>query len=326
MKKLSVKLFLMFVLLVSIATPGFAEDNKSINEELRETEINKLYDERAKLLLNEELSEKELDKALGKIDKKLEKIGVDFLTYEEVEEQFDIEKLAGDSEFSTMIAVPVQSNVSWSTYRSTVYHSTGTYNVQRLVAQPNSKSSNLKSSGFRYISSTYNWKAGSMNALKTVASSVAGEIPGASLALTVYDTVSGFASGISRETTVTDAEISYTWSQATTAVFSYVRRDSQSDSYQELTYISTKVAASIGYQYPTLVYSGGSVSPNVVQGKRNLNLVPPGYDSGHNAVNAYVNVYAPRRSTIDRITLTGLETKAISNIYPVSPMFPAQIN
>ena len=62
-----------------------------------------------------------------------------------------------------------------------------------------------------------------MNALGSAAMSGAGYIPGASLALSVYDVVSSFVSGISKETTITDAEISYTWAQVTTAVFSYVQ-------------------------------------------------------------------------------------------------------
>jgi hypothetical protein len=84
------------------------------------------------------------------------------------------------------VAVPSADNVSWSTYRSQVTKDGKTYDVQRLVAQPNTKNSNLKATGNRAIRSTYYWKAGGMNALKALAMGAAGEIPGSSIGLTVY--------------------------------------------------------------------------------------------------------------------------------------------
>ncbi len=165
-----------------------------------------------------------------------------------------------------------------------------------------------------------------MKVLTTLASTVAGEIPGSSIGLTVYDMASGFVSGISKETTVTDAEISYSWSQVTTVVFSYVRLDSQSDKYQNLSYISSKVYLWVGWQYPVFEYNGGTVVANGIQGNRTINLVPDGYDSGINAVNGYIDPYAKSRATVSRIKLTGIETDLISYIYPVDPIFPAQID
>ncbi|WP_416150095.1 hypothetical protein ACM26V_03605 [Salipaludibacillus sp. HK11] len=164
-----------------------------------------------------------------------------------------------------------------------------------------------------------------MNAFKSGATSAAGAIPGASSALSVYDVAKSFVSGISKETTITDAEISYTWAQLTTAVFSYVKKQGQSDNYQKLSYISTKVETSIGWQYPTFTYSGGKAKANVIQGSRDKVYIPTGYNSTTRAINAYLDVSAPKRSVVDKIALTGIETKTISNINPVSPQFPAHI-
>ncbi|PXW86015.1 hypothetical protein DES38_1261 [Streptohalobacillus salinus] len=333
MFKKTIQLLIIGFLLIGMSPSVFAATNEDINEnsQAKEKKIHKLYDEKSNLLLEEDVDQKAIDK----VNKKLEKLGVEFLSYEEVTEKFpkkDIEELMPElsrdssSDIGIQVSVPSQYNVDWSTYRSSVYTDGKSYNVQRLVAQPNSYNSNLKASGNTLLRSSYNWSAGSMNAVTTVGKSAAGSIPGASIALTVYDTAKNFVSGISRSTIVNDADISYTWAQSTTAVFSYVKLSSQSDNYQNLSYISTKVDVSVGYQYPEFVYSGGSVKPNIIQGNANTSYVPSGYDSGFNAVDAYQSPYAKSRATVSRIDITGLEYDSVAYIYPVSPQFPAHIN
>lgn len=145
------------------------------------------------------------------------------------------------------------------------------------------------------------------------------------MALSVYDTISGFVSGISKTTEISSAEIVYSYAHITTASFKYVKIKGQSDDYQNLTYISTKGTTAVGYQYPTFTYSGGSVKPNVIQGNRTITSTPSGYNSNVNAVKAYSDPYAARRSYVGSVKITGLESKSVSSIYPVCPEFPAHI-
>lgn len=264
---------------------------------------------------------------IDNIDNDLRALGVQFLTQEQVK-RFILNN--NKNILQPLVDVPSQPNVNWSTYTSWVVKDGKTYEVQRLVAESNYLDSNLKSSGYKLLSSTYNWKAGTMNALRSAAFSGAGSIPGAGLVLSVYDAASSFISGISRETTITDADISYTWSQVTTAVFSYVKESDQSDQYQVLSYISTMATVAVGWQYPTFTYinSNGNhvtVKPNIIQDQRMITAIPEGYDSGFNAVDAYLSPYAKRRATVDRIEITGIESKNVAYIYPVSPQFPAHI-
>ena len=113
---------------------------------------------------------------------------------------------------------------------------------------------------------------------KVIGSGAAGSIPGASLVLTVYDTVNEFVSGISKTTEISKAKIMYSYSHATTASFKYVKVKGKADSTQKLTYISTKGTTAIGYQYPTFSYSGGTVTPNIIQDTRTVNSKSSGYN------------------------------------------------
>lgn len=324
--KYSVKKIISLVLVLAISMvmsiPAFATTSNNKNVELK---IQELYNEKAQLLCDKTVDQNKLDR----IDTQLESLGVEFLKPEEVQTRFpDISK---DKQYGPYVVTPVQDNVSWSSYKSAATADDGNiYEVQHLVAQPNSKASNLKETGNYALRSSYNWKAGSMNILQTAASAGIGEIPGAGVVLSIYDAVKGFVSGISKTTVIEDADIVYSWSQTTTAVFSYVKPNGASDNEQSLTYISTKVNAAIGYQFPTFIYtntSGGSVSvsPNVIQGKRSITATPSGYDSTPNAIRAYLNTGNQTRATVDSIQITGIESDTVAYIYPVSPAFPAHI-
>ena len=140
-----------------------------------------------------------------------------------------------------------------------------------------------------------------------------GSIPGASLFVSVYDAVSSGISGISRTTEVNVPHITYSWSQATTASFAYVRKENESDDYQWLSYISTKVVAAVGYQIPSFEYENTDgqwvVVPTVTQGSNHL-CPPSGYDSIYSAVMAYRDPYSyPSRAAVDYITFPARKTK-----------------
>ncbi|MNH83365.1 hypothetical protein D3C87_443090 [compost metagenome] len=104
----------------------------------------------------------------------------------------------------------------------------------------------------------------------------------------------------------------------------YVKKKGQTDDNQYCTFITSKVLASVGWQFPGFTYtnsSGGStvVKPNVVQGNRDINSVPKNYDSAFYAVDKYGNGSLAARDTVDAVTITGIESKSVSTIYPVSP-------
>lgn len=307
-KKISI--FMAFLLLVlSFSTTSFAQSSTDSNNQ-----IDTLLDKRAELICLNKWDE------LDSIDMQLESLGVEKLTPAEVEERFcNIDGAA------PRVSTPVSNNVTWLSNRTNYTYGGVTYEIQTLTAQPNQNNSNLKVVGNRAIASKNKWSIGIMNGLTVIGSTLAGEIPGATLALTVYDTVSGFVSGISKTTEISSAEILYSYSHTTTASFKYVKIKGQSDDSQVLTYISTNGTTSVGYQYPTFTYSGGAAKPNVIQGNRTVYSTPSGYNSNLNAVKSYTDPYAANRAYVGSVKITGIESKSVSTIYPVCPEFPLHI-
>lgn len=75
-----------------------------------------------------------------------------------------------------------------------------------------------------------NWKAGITNLIESIALSAAGSI--ASTPITVYDALSSVWDGLKTVSDIDPSDVTYRWETQTTAVFTYVRLESQSDDYQ----------------------------------------------------------------------------------------------
>ncbi len=300
---------LVFVMLLSSNIVAFANNMNST-----EDQVEYLIDYRAELLSLGKYNE------LENIDQRLEALGVEFLTNLEVQS-----KAIDTSNGIARVSTPVMENVTWMSSRTNYTYNGVTYEIQTLTAQPKNHNSNLIDLSNKAISSTYRWRAGAMNAISAIGMGALGEIPGASIYISVYNTLSSWLSGISPTTEISAADILYSVSNVTTATFKYVKVLGESDNRQSLTYISTKCVTAIGYQYPTLEYNDGSVTPNVIQGSQKLYTTPNGYNSNYNAVRAYNDVYSQTRACVSRVKITGIESKTVANIYPVYPQFPLHI-
>ena len=309
------------------ATSGILKSNSSFDNQ-----VEVLLVERANALNKDpvELAE------LNKIDLRLHGLGVQFLSDAQVESQFPEAKsdraLAHSErtiEDIQRVPVPSSSTNTWMTYRSNVSYGGVNHDIQRLVAQPKSQNSRLADSGSRIIPYSYNWLAGSVNLLQSVGFSLAGEIPGSSLLLGFYDAVSSLASGISRTTEVSVPHITYSWSSTTTITFLYVRLASQTDDFQRLSMVSTRVDTEVGYQIPTFSYKNVSgnwvLTPQVIQGKRNTSAVPQGYDNTFDAVIEYNSWGFLLTRFVHRIQISGPENKNVESIYPFYAEFPAAV-
>lgn len=285
--------------------------------------IDALLDERAELICLEKYDE------LDEIDQRLEALGVTKLSSKELQKQFiNTPNIVSQKPFLNIkpnVSTPSAKNVVWMSSRQNYTYAGKTYEIQTLIAQPNEYNSNLKKIGHKAISSTYKWAAGAKEVLSISGESLVGLIPYSNIPLTFYDCVSGFIQGISRTTEISDVEIMYSYAHTTTASFKYVKLKGQSDNNQRLTYISTKGTTVVGYQIPKFVASGITVQPNVIQGNRTRNLVPNGYNSNLNAVKAYTDIFAPTRAYVDKVKITGMESKVTSEIYPICPQFPPHI-
>lgn len=312
---------------MSLSSTAFA-DTTTDDEEL----INVLMDQRDKInttaILNSELGLdiSDLEKDIDRIDVQLAALGVESLTPAEVQEHF------GNSDIIVpYIATPVSNSVNWTSKLSYMTVDGVTYEIQTLTATPKaSVSSNLRETKTLVMQTEKEWQAAALAMLKvkcnkTVAL-VANSNPVTSFLKTLYDYGKAFVQSLSTTTTVTDVVASYTYAAATTVSFKFVKEKGQSDSNQELTYISTKCEIAVSDSLPTFVESNGATHPNIVSFTDNLKATPNGYDNNTHAVNGYIDPsYTPISAYVGSIDIYGLEGQKISTVSTICPTYIAQI-
>lgn len=329
----------MIALLLSANTQIFAENeqygsNTSISATVEER-IYHLIDERA-LLLNEmnlcDVSEEQFERRLMSIDDELESLGVEFLDYEQVCHLFPDSKANKELAFSgntqeknDRIDPPSSNKNYWMSYRSTYTAGNTSFDIQRLIAQGSSNSSPLLSYGTATKTYNANWTAGTTNVIKSIASALIGSIQEASAYVTFYELLSAFVSGVSTTTVVTAPHIAYTWSNATTAVFTYVRKSFQSDAYQYLSQVSTKTQTAVSYNIPSFKYqnTGGPWMPIVVYGNTTMYNTPVGYDNIPIAVSIFNTMSNTDKREVWYVNLKGPQDSPVYTIYPLCPSIPS---
>lgn len=331
------KTIVSFILIMSLLLPKTIFANSIETTDEKDKIIQELLDVRA-AALNDLFINGVSKESIQAVDAKLTQLGVEFLSEKQVYEQFPETKndkrlaLGGMTQRITnngsRVSTPTSQHNTWASYRSTYTTGGITYNVQRLIAQPSTSNSPLTNIGTRTITFSRNWIAGVNNAIYSLGQSAVGMIPGSTVALTFYDAVKSFISGISTTTEVSVPHIAYSWSNVTTAVFTYVRQNSQGDESQWLSMISTKTHTVVAYNIPTFNYRtiNGSwgLSPQIIQGNRNIYCTPSGYDSISMAVEAYRSSGSLVRNAVSNIQISGPESQSIQTIWPCYPNFPAQ--
>ena len=228
------------------------------------------------------------------------------------------------------VGIPTSKNNEWISKRSTVTINNVKYNVQKLTTQPISSESSLTTSDSKTVKFSNSWAAGITNALKVIVGAAVGAIStGASYIATVYDVLTELVSGIKKTTKITTPHIVYSWAATSTAVFTFVRKDSQNDSHQWFAQVSTKTATS--YKFPKFNYtnSNGSskLTPSIVQGKRSFTSTPKGYGNEEDAVKHYLGgASGAQRRQVGTITISGPESKSVQSFSAPSANFIAHVN
>lgn len=345
-----ISVLLIFSMLIPTVFANEYTVNETMYGEKSDTEIaiENLLDERAgilNMLFLEETADtsEEILSELNDKDLALARLGVTFLSDSQVRQMFPETKndkalaltgqtllVTGDNSVQPMVDAPDSSKNTWTTYRSSFVSNGVTYNLQRLTAQPNSSSSPLMNVGSRKITFSNNWKAGAVNVISSVGKSILGDvlsdITGAQIALSFYDAVRSFVTGIDSTTEVDVPHISYTWSNVTTAAFTYVRLSTQSDDYQWLSLVSTYTQTQVNYDIPSFTnVNGTTISPTIIEGSRTIKAIPTNYNSSELAVTAYKTVSGgPLQNCVSYIQISGPESKSVQKIYPCYPSYPLQ--
>lgn len=310
-------LFLTVAMIFALTPVSFAAGN----DDSRIQSIQELYKQKSALLATTPIDQTSIDN----INQKLKKLGVEFLTQEQVDAKAR-QAAATTTGIQPMIAVPTQSNIVWSSYRDTMVVSGVNYEVQHLIAEPNGQSSNLRTSGVTAVNSSGGLQAGTLAMIGSGSTSVAGAIPGVGTVLSVYDALKSFYGGLQRTSTISDIQVSYTYSATTTVTFLYVKKVGQSDDSQILSYICNLETASVTWVVPSFTSDvTGAVHPVNTTGTNYLSAVGAGYDVSLNAINAYISPYAPKTGFITTFRISGPESKTVVNLYPLVPSYPSQV-
>ncbi|WP_348816462.1 hypothetical protein [Faecalibacterium prausnitzii] len=285
-------------------------------ETLSDTALSNLYEKRAQLICLRKFDE------LATIDKQLKNMGVEFLSSEDVAKKFAM------SSKVARVSRPTSANVTWTSKRVNYTYNGVTYEIQTLTAQPKNDKSKLYLQGNRAISSTYNWAAGRMNAIKVIAEAyISSKISKTQqLLLTFYDIISSVATGIKKETVLSAAAVMYTHSSTSTVSFKYVKVKGQSDSEQDLCYVSTMCTSVFATQSSKLTTENGTAIPSVQQWQKTIVSKPAGYDSDLNAVKSFAGTSTQRNAFVWAIDVTGIENKTVFSISPLAPQTPVQVS
>ena len=198
-----------------------------------------------------------------------------------------------------------------------------------MIAQPqDEEKSKLWTEGSRTVNFNTNWKAGVTNLMKSVATSLVGNI--APTATTVYEALVAGWSGLQKTSDIDASDVFYSWETATTVVFTYVRLESESDFYQELAYITSKCETAVAMVVDVEKWRQNSTGtwvpvPDKKTGTRYLFHTPANYYSNTKAIWAYLQGgTVAYKDTISKITISGPESKIVQTISPCNPNFPLQ--
>lgn len=334
MKKITSFILIISLLMSLSALPTSAAGN-DVQSANNEATIMKLFDERQKLFFDDPVNITKLNE----IDIRLTALGVDFLSLEEVDNQFPEAKaqrenaingdtVSGSSNIAPYVIKPDSNVNTWASYRySNQYYNGKYYNVQKLIAQPISESSGLWEEGQRTVNFSVNWKAGVTNLITSLAWTAAGSI--ASVPVSVYDALSSVWTGLKTTSDIDPSDVTYRWETQTTASFAYVRLESETDDYQWLSHISTKCVTEVAYIVDVDSWRQNGtgtwvVYPDLEAGTRYLYHTPAYYNSTTQALWAYNNVTGGMayHDAVSDITISGPESKTVQTIYPCYPQFP----
>lgn len=309
---------------------AFAETTVS-----REEQISLLMDQRDKInvniLLNSELGldTEDLNSEFENINRKLEQLGVEELTQQEV-----LEKVGESDGIMPYLDTPSSANgILWNSYRSTVNISGTNYDVQTIIATQDKDGpySRLCSEKNIIISSSSGKSAGATEVLKALINNAIDIVVDgnnyAKYIKTAYDYGRAYLSGIQTNTIISNIKASYNTNAVTTVAFNYVKKSGESDNKQVYTFVSTKHEVTVGGMIPTFTYSNGETHPNIVYiPQTNCTSTADHYNNPYWAAKLYVDPLSSASfSYAEKINVYGLDNKVIDQYGDFCPSYISQV-
>lgn len=284
--------------------------------------FNKLIFERMALLKEINIDEEKL----LEIDNALKSIGCTFIN--------DID--AKDKYPEIKAIVPGGTSVNWIERRISNYSYNGElYNIQKIVATANANSLCLKYTGIQQIFNSNDYTIGNNTLINAVTHYYGGLYLGNTTTLSLLNAItSNIGYSIDSNTTVRTPQTSYSWLMNQTVVFSYVRKENETDDEQVLTHISTGADVSIYSTIMGFQYNNGSwSSPMNISDHVNYVVYPAEFNSTFYAVSYYsavvgaggLGIGGPIFDAIFDTSIKGCQNSNVSTIYYCWPSYPSQV-
>ncbi|MEK5059779.1 hypothetical protein BK126_27055 [Paenibacillus sp. FSL H7-0326] len=322
---------LIGTLLFSISSVALASDDLVVSADIVplnsisvDEKIKGLYEQRSLVLAQKKEGYQEEYEKLGK---ELEALGGEFLTQAQVAEKMEIAKKTYNGP-TPQIALPKNPKYVWSSVRNSWVKNGVTYEVQHLTAEPNSTKSILwgVQTGVTQSSSEVQAAAVKLvgSLIKEGASTIGKPVDAS---ITFFDAVYNFITdaNFGRTTVITDVTSNYTVSWFENIDFMYVKKKSDPDSNQELTFMSSSISGDASWTMPSFSYksSGAVKSVKNLNGSRLFTYhSTTAHRNGSFAVAAYLDPSAPRNAYITFAEIKGYQDKRVGLIPVATPASP----
>lgn len=169
-----------------------------ITEQSDLEEIEQLFKKRAMLVLDYTKNKKDINQ----IDKKLQKLGVEFLSGKDVQKKF---KQQAPNGVTSQAILPKTKGIQWTSIREITVYRGNEYELQLIRGVPHGNDSPLIQFDHKESKYSKGFKAGCKNVLTIGVKEIAGKVPkiggSVSKAITFYDLCKGLKDGVTKTTT-----------------------------------------------------------------------------------------------------------------------------
>lgn len=320
-KRLLIALLSMVLVFQFCEFPAFAESSSS------DAAVESLFEEMNSVISQYNkgtISISERDERLTEIDDKLERFGVEELSYSEVSAKgLDTGEL--NSSISTQAVVP-GSTKNTKFYSKREKYSSNKYEIQTIRAVPITEKSSLAQSDMVTMNQKADAKAGALNVLKITLTSTSTELTGkVNVAYTAYDLLKSTYTSITGKTKLGNSKVVYDYDLQTNVCFKYIKKVGQSDNKQVLCQIATKYSGYCTTHYKKFTYNSSNYTCDSVVKKTTIKTTPKKYNDNSAALKYYQGNTSVYKYFVPSIKISGMESRFVLKLNPPTPSFPSQI-
>lgn len=302
---------LLSVFLSGSIVYGAESENNTIAEEKiidsinKECSIDLLYEKRGEYCIDC----KNNYKIIEAIDNRLERLGVEEITYREV-----LAKLEGNK--NSRVALNPSTSIKWTSTRQTTVYRGKTYEIQ-IIRGVGKNANELYNSYVNITKKGGGKKAAAINVIGVVVNKIAGELPyvgdGIGTIQTVYDIYKGIVSGLSTQTVISDISAVYTVSMSAEYLYAFVKYSGDVDAGKQiLGYAGNNINFECNITIPMCGVQNGKIYPSINNIKRSGIIKSPYYNSYIDKASANFYSYKSGNSNISvRYEVLSVKLKCI---------------